>query len=726
MTGTTGTGTWAYSLDGTTFTDVGTVSASSALLLPSDAELQYTPASGVIETPTITYRAWDTTTGERGSKVDTTTNGGTTAFSSSTDTAHLAIASGSISGYVFLDFNDDDQMDAADLGLAGVSVKLTDGSGDVSWAQTDAAGSYNFPELVGGTYQIQIVPSPNLMVGQNSSSVQLGIGENSDGNDFAVLGLQPAMLSLRMFLASTPPMPQVIQNMHAAPAVTLSATSTPYAGGGSPVAVVSSASISSPDSATLTSMTVTIQNLLDGSSENLQASTSGTPLTSNYANGVLTISGVADIATYQTVLEGVTYSDTASVPTIAARTISVVVNDGTASSAAATATLTVAQTATTTSVISSANPSTFGNSVTLTATVTSLSGGGTPTGSVTFMDGSTTLGTATITGGAATFAASALAVGDHSITAVYSGDANFAASTSATLTETVAQAATTTSVFSSENPSNYGDSVTLTAEVVSSYGGVAPTGSITFMDGDTTLGTVTINNLTATFTTAALTVGDHSITAVYSGDTNFAASTSATLTQTVAQAATTTGVVSSENPSNSGDSVTLTATVAPSSGSGTPTGSVTFMDGDATLGTVTITGGAASFATSALTVGDHSITAVYSGDANFSASTSATLTQTVAQAATTTSVVSSENPSNYGDSVTLTATVASSSGVGTPTGSVTFMDGSTTLGTATITGGTASFATSALAVGDHSITAVYSGDANFVTSASDTLTQIIA
>ena len=109
--GVTGNGTWAYSLDGSSFTSLGTVSSSSALLLPSTASLRYTPDGTSTETATIAYRAWDTTTGTSGSKVDTTTNGDTTAFSADTDTASLTVDAGTatISGYVYIDSNNDGQ-----------------------------------------------------------------------------------------------------------------------------------------------------------------------------------------------------------------------------------------------------------------------------------------------------------------------------------------------------------------------------------------------------------------------------------------------------------------------------------------------------------------------------------------------------------------------------------------------------------------------------------------
>src|SRR5207244_1906407 len=180
---------------------------------------------------------------------------------------------------------------------------------------------------------------------------------------------------------------------------------------------------------------------------------------------------------------------------------------------------------------------------------------------------------------------------------------------------------------------------------------------------------------------SALGVGTHSITASYSGDSNFNGSTSAVLTQTVNKANTTTTVASSANPSVFGQSVTFTATVAVvSPGAGSPSGSVTFLDGATTLGTGTLSGGTATFATSALAVGSHSITASYGGDTNFNTSTSAVLTQTVNKANTTTTVASSANPSVFGQSVTFTATVAAvAPGAGTPSGTVTFLDGATTL-----------------------------------------------
>jgi predicted transcriptional regulator len=385
-----------------------------------------------------------------------------------------------------------------------------------------------------------------------------------------------------------------------------------------------------------------------------------------------------------------------------------------------------AQRATTTTLSSSQNPSAVGQPVTFTATVTPTSGGGTPTGTVTFRDGATILGTGTLSGGQATFTTSSLSVGSHSITAAYGGNNPFNPSTSPVLIQTVGQAATSTALTSSQNPSALGQAVTFTATVTPTSGSGTPTGTVTFKDGATTLATVPLSGTTAAFTTSSLTVGSHSITATYNGDTNFASSTSPVLIQTVGQAATSTALTSSQNPSALGQAVTFTATVTPTSGSGTPTGTVTFKDGATTLATVPLSGTTAAFTTSSLTVGSHSITATYNGDTNFASSTSPVLIQTVGQAATSTALTSSQNPSALGQAVTFTATVTPTSGSGTPTGTVTFKDGATTLGTGTLNAsGQASFTISSLSAGSHSITAVYGGDSNFTGSTSPALTQTV-
>ena len=195
-------------------------------------------------------------------------------------------------------------------------------------------------------------------------------------------------------------------------------------------------------------------------------------------------------------------------------------------------------TPTTTTVASSVNPSAYGQTVVFTATITGTGGNSpTPTGNVIFLDGTTTIGTVPLNGAAqALLASGSLSIGSHTITAMYVGNANYAASTSAVVTQNVAASAgvaTTTSLVSSANPSSSGQVVVYTASVAGTGGNPSvPTGTVTFMNGTTMLGTVILNgSAQAAFGSASLSPGSYSITAIYSGDANFAGSSSTPLVQ---------------------------------------------------------------------------------------------------------------------------------------------------------------------------------------------------
>ena len=384
---------------------------------------------------------------------------------------------------------------------------------------------------------------------------------------------------------------------------------------------------------------------------------------------------------------------------------------------------TVTTACTSTSVSSSSNSSVFGQSVTFTATVTAGSLTFDNGGTVTFSDGSTSLGTASLSGGQATYSAPSSVIDTvttHTIRASYSGDTNFSGSSNSVL-QTVSTACTSTSVSSSSNSSVYGQSVTFTATVSVASAGAGQFdngGTVTFSDGSTSLGTASLNGGQATYSAPSSvidTVTTHTITASYSGDTNFTTSSNSVL-QTVNKASASTTVTSSVNPSLFGQSVTFTATVsAVSPGAGTPTGTVTFLDAGSPLqwpGTVALGNGTAIFMINvALTVDSHNITVVYGGDGNFTGSTSPVLIQVVKQA-TMTTAYSLVNPTVFGQCVAVTATVNGYVGI-VPTGTVTFLEGSTPLAASTPNGsGTATYTTSSLSVGQHVVTAVYGGDAN--------------
>ena len=341
----------------------------------------------------------------------------------------------------------------------------------------------------------------------------------------------------------------------------------------------------------------------------------------------------------------------------------------------------------------------------------------------------------------------AAAVNPDVITATYQTDPVHATS-NATASLSVTPAATVTNVFVTQTPTPFGQPVGFSAVVtVSSSGSTAtPTGAVQFIvDGvnfgaPVPLSAVAVGNSNAdSQTTNTLTVAGspHTVTANYvNGDGNFInSSNSLPGGATITPAATVTAVVSSQNPSSFSQAVTFTAIVQDASGFSTavPTGTVQFAVDGSTLGSpVPLTAASATTSTavspadSTLTISGspHSVTATYvNADGNFaSGNGSLSPGQSVAQAATTVAVTSSAIMATVGDTVTLTATVTNA-GTGTPTGLVTFFDGTVPLGSTTLSGvpgnDQATFSTAVLNVPlplPHEITAVYDGDANFTAS----------
>lgn len=276
----------------------------------------------------------------------------------------------------------------------------------------------------------------------------------------------------------------------------------------------------------------------------------------------------------------------------------------------------------------------------------------------------------------------------------------------------------------SANPIVGGNSVTFTATLTGNCN--VPTGTVTFFDGTTVLGTVVLNgSASASLVAPSLFVGTHNITVTYPGDFNFENSTSNTVVEVVTGYPTTTGLSVTPNPADAFQAITLTATV--SSAFGTPTGTVTFLSGSNVLGTATLNGsGVASTTVSTLGAGSYSITASYGGSTDFATSTSAPVLEVVVGANTTTSLLASPNPVIFDQTLTLTATVTATQGNGVPTGSITFLDGTQTLGSATLsTKGIAVFTTSSLALGTHSITASYAGSSNANASISNLVSVVV-
>ena len=217
--------------------------------------------------------------------------------------------------------------------------------------------------------------------------------------------------------------------------------------------------------------------------------------------------------------------------------------------------------------------------------------------------------------------------------------------------------------------------------------------------------------------------GSHDITASYAGDANNASSTSPILTQVVKQSADVV-LTATPNPTVVTSSVTLTATVTATVG--VPTGSLTFYDGSVALGAANVnSAGSATLSTTQLQAGTHSLTAKYSGDGMNAANTSNVVSEVISQATTLTTLATSNATVAVGSSLTLTANVTSTNGPA-PTGMVSFTEGTTTLGSATLNAsGVASLPFSSLPPGTHEIVATYAGDASDAPSTSTALLQTV-
>jgi hypothetical protein len=274
-----------------------------------------------------------------------------------------------------------------------------------------------------------------------------------------------------------------------------------------------------------------------------------------------------------------------------------------------------------------------GQAETLTATVTSQ--GGVPTGSVTFKDGNTVLGTAPVNADGQAKLTVSLGVGAHTLTASFAGTGGFTGSVAPATAVTVNRAATGIALGSSLNPAVAGQAVTFTAAVFPvAPGGGTPTGTVTFKDGATVLGTVAIGPTgVAKLTTSFAAAGGHGVTAVYSGDPNFVGSAQTIVEQVIAPAthkATTTALLASARAVVVGQVVTFTATVRRPAGTATPTGTLTFFFGDVAVATVKLDANGQAHLTGFFTgKGTFTLKAVYNGDATFGASSSQSLIEQV-------------------------------------------------------------------------------------------------
>lgn len=371
-----------------------------------------------------------------------------------------------------------------------------------------------------------------------------------------------------------------------------------------------------------------------------------------------------------------------------------------------------------------------GASDTITITVASGSSSTTttPTGTLTIVvDGTTQTSSLALVNGSATFNFSSTVIGSHTISATYSGDTTYAASTGS-VTVTVVSATLITSktaeVAASTTPaSGATDAITITVASGSPPSTTTPTGTVAVSVDGTPALSLTLTNGSATYNFSSTVAGSHTVAATYSGDSTYAAS-STSITVTVAapvQVASQTTVAAATSTPTFGASDTITVTVASGSPSSTatPTGKVTVsVDGVAQAPTLTLTNGSVTYNFPSTSVGAHTISAAYGGDATY-LSSSGSVGVTVPPVASNTAVAAATSTPASGatDAITITVTSGLAASTAAPTGTVTIsVDGTAQTPTLTLTNGAATYNFSSMTAGAHTVSAAYAGNTTYAGS----------
>jgi hypothetical protein len=251
----------------------------------------------------------------------------------------------------------------------------------------------------------------------------------------------------------------------------------------------------------------------------------------------------------------------------------------------------------------------------------------------------------------------------HNVVGNYAGDNGNLPSTAATTSFEPGQSPSTLSLSLYPNPAAYGTLVSFSA--IASGSGAWVTGTVSFYNGNSLLGTGSLEGAGAIYATSDLRVGTYSIHAIYGGDSNYSPSTSSAVMLTINKGVPTVNLAASANPVPVGAAVTLTATLT--GGAIPPTGTITLTDGSSTLGTATLTNGSAAFTTSTLTLGLHPMIASYDGDGSYSPASSSPLGLTVTSTIAPTLTAPTPAPVSPGSSASAMLTLAAGTYSGTMT-----------------------------------------------------------
>jgi polygalacturonase len=366
-------------------------------------------------------------------------------------------------------------------------------------------------------------------------------------------------------------------------------------------------------------------------------------------------------------------------------------------------------------------------------------GAAAPTGTVYIMEGTNIVASATVAGVLTSTQILSVPAGTHTYTVAYQGDGTYPAFNFGSYIATVGSPTLTssTALTASSSQVAYQANVVLTAKVTATAGTLS--GSVTFVDtsnGNAQLGTVAIDNTgAASLSTTSLSSGMHVITANYSGDSNHQGSTSNSVGVTVSASTAVpvtvaTAVTQPTGTPSYGQSVTVTAMLAPQTVTTAPTGTVVFTLDGSVQPAVTVSSSSASLILTGLTTGNHTLLASYSGDSVYATGTAPALTVTVAPEPTSTALATSTASTLRFQPVTLTATVNSASAQANGVsllGTVSFYSGSTLLASAALSStNVATYTTSTLPVGSDVIQAIYNGTTNEAASTSTTSTVVVS
>jgi len=392
---------------------------------------------------------------------------------------------------------------------------------------------------------------------------------------------------------------------------------------------------------------------------------------------------------------------------------------------------------------------TTAQSDTVTVKVTGTAGGPTPTGTISLIGGNYTSATLPLSGGSVTFTipAGTLAVGSTTVNAVYTPDT----ASSTTYGVGAGSASITVSAIDATTPAvtvtpaafdiNTQQTLAVTITVSDGSGRPTPGGTVTLSGGNyASLATALINgSVVITIPAGYLPAGMDTLTAYYVPDSisqpNYksASGTSQVSVEAALKNTPAVTVLPAASTISPTQSLQVTLHVAGGSGKPAPTGSIVLSSGSYTSPALPLAQGSVAFtiAAGSLANGSDTLTATYTPDnaSNLTfnnASGAAVVTVATPQVATATALQASATSVVSGTNVTFTVTVAPASGTAAPTGQVVLTDGSSTLTTLTLNAsGTASYATTALSVGSHVITAAYQGDANNTASTSSSVTVVV-